>query len=164
VRVQSPVRRRSRRAQPSGVAGLWLAISAICTLLAFVVESLTMMVVCIVVAVLSAVVGCVALFAPERAGVPATSRRGQPAGKRAPASDRARPAGTPAPVGAARPCGCRAGRRCPGAEKCQCARCQGRRRAARRPAEDHRAWLVGPEAKRVERRVVRDEQRRRAGG
>lgn len=134
-----------------------MAVAALCGAAAMIVQSLTVMVVCVVGAVCSLILAVVTLFAPDRVGASATARARansvHPAGKRAPQVSAGQGSG------AGRPCGCRAGARCPGAAKCRCTRCVGRRRAVKPSGVDHRTWLVGPEPKRIERRVVREHRR-----
>jgi len=184
-RVTRPTtRRRTRSAQLGPVSGMWLAIASACALTATLVESLTVIVVCVITSVVALVIGLVALYAPERVGaasapVKAAPKPGQKPGK-APSRPRARrPSG-------ARPATCSHRCRTSSAPKSTC-RCKspqcahgseargGTKTAKPRkntpipsgpprmsPNDDgSRSWLLSPEAKKLERRIVREEKERR---
>lgn len=176
----------------NAVAAVWMLPASIFMLAAVTLQSLTAIIACATASACSAAVAATAAYAPEKVGVKSTPAKRAPR-KRAPGKSAAarpvqRPAGaanprgakpaasTARPAGSKVPCGCRAGDRCPGAGKCQCAKCKSRRTAksakpARKrtnadvprwsPGDDgSHAWLRSPEAKRIERRIVREERRR----
>lgn len=184
--LRSPVkpRARRRRPRPNGVAVVWLLVGSLFMLAAVLVQSLTAIIVCVSASLCSAALGSAAMYHPEKLGIVparrARTRKPRTTAKRA-STDAARSKpGTARPVGSGVPCGCRAGTRCPGVGRCRCARCRNVARATKsRPAAGKKpaavgprwssnddggaAWLRSREAKRIERRLVR-EQKRRDGG
>lgn len=175
--MQSPIKRKRRRrrsAQPNAVAAIWLLAGSVFILAAVMVQSLTAIIACGTAGLCSMAVGTFSLYHPEKVGAvpakPAKPHKTTKPGK-TPSPSPPRPApGTARPTSAGTPCGCRAGKRCPGVGKCQCKRCRGAKTASKptphdpprlSPNDDGSLnWLRSPEAKRLERRVVRQERRR----
>ncbi len=163
------------------MSGMWLAIAAACGLASTLVESLTMIVVCLVTSTVALVIGLVALYAPEKVGAASTPTR--------PTPKPAQKAGKgPAPARARRPAGsgpARCSHRCRTStapkSTCRCKSPQcghgseavGKVKPRRNtpvpyvppkvsPNDDgSRAWLESAEAKKLERRIVREEKERR---
>lgn len=138
-------------------------LSTVCWVAAFIVDRLVLAVVLIVIALCSTLLAALAMWAPERVGVPAVpsgGRRAHPAGKRGAAPRRAGPSGT-----RPRRCSVRCRKSVRLVESCDCS-CGGRLHGSevaggpKHREPDHRAWLTGPEAREIEERVVRAHQRR----